>query len=66
MDGPSSETVNIFLKNSDLLGSQRVKGALSQIFSISLSSQNTYLHSEKPTNNGSFLLTTIAIAILVY
>ena len=39
-----------------------IKGALSQIFSISLNSQNIYLGFRKPTNNGLFLLT---IAILV-
>ena len=39
------------------------KGALSQIFSISLNSQNVYLHCGKPKTNGTFSLT---VAILVY
>ena len=38
------------------------KGALSQVFRISLNSQNIYLSCRKPTSNGLFLLT---IAILV-
>ena len=40
-----------------------VKGALSQIFSISLNSQNIDLCYRKPKNNGLLLLT---IAILVF